>query len=491
MTQALRFLAVPVVLLSASAVNANAQLISIRTAPVSVGEQFWIYPSQWMGMGGSLALQDLELDPFSNPATASRIGGALIASSPTLYTITESDGFGRTLPITVLGSSSRTFLGGSFAVQELESAFTPRFRGAAPTVVRSDRFAHNLYTFGLAGRSWPEHKLSIGLSGSYAKLEKVHAVDLLYPNSEGIEQSGHLTDLRLGLLKEFSGARYLEAVLVHNKVDMSHEVTYVDGTWAQGVFTPTATRRESNHDRTSTWGAHTYYSVPAPESRWRWATALTANVKTHPKIPNYEFMSIPRDPGNSYAFSFGLGAARQDTISRLSFDFAYEPIWTSTWAEATENIRTDRGFIIPKGAMTVENEFVFSNYAMHVGYARHWTQVGLQLGLGWRTIRYSLDQYNAITDVQREQDESWTEVTPTWGLTFHLPGFDLRYFGRRHGGGFDFAMESKTEVIVPAPDIDIVAAPSNPLSMDVTRVISHQIGISIPIGSSRSGIAKR
>src|SRR5687768_4030003 len=113
MTQALRFLAVPVILLSASAVNANAQLISIRTAPVSVGEQFWIYPSQWMGMGGSLALQDLELDPFSNPATASRIGGALIASSPTLYTITESDGFGRTLPITVLGSSSRTFLGGS------------------------------------------------------------------------------------------------------------------------------------------------------------------------------------------------------------------------------------------------------------------------------------------------------------------------------------------------------------------------------------------
>jgi hypothetical protein len=215
-------------------------------------------------------------------------------------------------------------------------------------------------------------------------------------------------------------------------------------------------------------------------------------VKAHPKIPNYEFMSVPRDPGNSYAFSLGVGAARQTQHGRLALDFVYEPIWLSTWAEASEPIVTERGVIIPQGGMTIENEFVFSNYVLHAGWSRRWSEVELQLGLGWRNMRYFLDQYNAVADQRREQDESWLEITPSWGLSFHFPRFELRYFGHRRGGGFDFGTE---DVVVQAPGDaaptgpDIVAAPSGPLSMEVTRVIAHRIGVSIPIGARHPGVA--
>ena len=478
-----------------TAAPAGAQLVSIRTAPVSIAEQFRVYPSVLKGMGGGLALQDLELDPFSNPAAAARLNGWRLATTPSLYSVPDDDGFGRTLPLTAFGTAGNVFGGVSVAVQELESAFRRNWWG--PWIIEdntrgaghNDRFATNVYTTGMIGRRWPAHKLAVAVSGSYARLEKVHAVDLLYPQSLGIEQGGHVSDLRIGITRELNGDSYLEGVLVRNKVDMAHTVTYADFTFdpATGVWTSDDLRRELNQDRTTTWGVHTKYVGATSPTHWRWAGALSVNVKTHPKIPNYEFMSIPRDPGDSHAFRAAFGAARETDVSRLALDFAYEPIWTSTWAEAAEDIPTERGTIIRKGSMTVENEFVFSNYALHAGYSYQWEELGLQLGIAGRSINYFLDQYNAITDVQREQDESWYELTPTWGATFAFAGFDLRYFGQRHGGSLEFGARRD---FVTAPDVgsgapDIVAAPSGPLSMDVTRVFSHEIGVSVPLGRER------
>ena len=57
------------------------------------------------------------------------------------------------------------------------------------------------------------------------------------------------------------------------------------------------------------------------------------------------------------------------------------------------------------------------------------------------------------------------------------------YFGRR-SGGFEFGVGVATEDAVagPQPGVDIVAAPSGPLNMDVTTVHTHQLGISVPFG---------
>jgi hypothetical protein len=46
-----------------------AQLIGLRTIPVASGDQFLIYPSENLAIGGvRLALSDPLLDPFVNPS---------------------------------------------------------------------------------------------------------------------------------------------------------------------------------------------------------------------------------------------------------------------------------------------------------------------------------------------------------------------------------------------------------------------------------------
>jgi hypothetical protein len=56
------------------AASLPAQLITIRTVPVSQAHQFDIYPSRTLAMGGvSIAVDDPLLDPFANPATGARV----------------------------------------------------------------------------------------------------------------------------------------------------------------------------------------------------------------------------------------------------------------------------------------------------------------------------------------------------------------------------------------------------------------------------------
>jgi hypothetical protein len=473
---------------------AAAQLVNIRTAPVSVSEQFYTFPSQLLGMGGSIALKDLEADPFSNPATGARIKGTIITSTPTLYSMPGDNGFGRTLPVALLTGTATSFGAVSFAPQELESAEPTNFfpfwmcaaNGCPPTITpHRDRFAHNFYSFGMLGQTFPKSRSSIAMSLSYANLDALHAVDLLYPSALSLEQDGHMSDFRLGYLRELDGDRSIEAVLVRNHVDMEHTVTYQNWRWTQTGVIVDDPRVEYNSDKTTTYGAHVGYRHPMPASKWHLAGFVTGNSKTHPKIPNYQFMSIPRDPGNSWAFALGLGAARVDSASLWSFDFTYEPVWTTTWAEAASPMKSASGKTIPTGAPTIENEMVFSNYNMHVGWLHRWDELGLQLGMNVRHISYWLDQYNNVTEQFRQQDEGWSEVTLNWGLTLKFAALELRYFGHNKSGGFEIGARQDMVVTAPGADIDIVAAPSAPLSMDVNRVIIHQFGVSVPVGRKR------
>lgn len=460
-----------------------AQLVTVRTAPVSVAEQFYTFPSERLGMGGGLALRDYEADPFANPATASRIEGTRVTATPTLYRLPQDDGFGRSLPLTIFSSGSSNFMVFSIAPQEIESAQRVDFFGPVPGVRRPDRFSRNLYTFGAIGQKFGSS--SIAVSGSYAKLDALHMVDLLYPDAEAIEQGGHVSDLRIGYLRELPEGRSLEAVLVRNSVDMEHTVTYVDRVWSNVPpvgFVTRPPREELNEDNTTTWGAHLAYTRPMPESNWTLAGAVTANAKSHPHIPNYEFMRIPRDPGNSWAFRMALGAAHVKDRRTISLDVSYEPAWTSTWAEAATEMQSASGRTIAKGAPTVENEMVFSNTNVHAGWEKLVDRnMTVQLGLDVRRVNYWLDQYSHITEIDRTQDEGWTEVMPSWGLKLKFSEFELRYFGHRRGGALDFGGGDPVAVAAPGGDVDVVAAPSSPLNMDVVPVWIHQMGISVPL----------
>jgi hypothetical protein len=482
-----------VCLLVASSSVAPAQLVSVRTAPVVVAEQFFTFPSRLMGMGGGLALQDLEMDPFANPATGSRIHGGLATTSPTVYNLPENSGFGRTFPLAMLYGNGTTFGAASFAAQELESAHRQGGFWGAPVTTRSDRFSHNTYAVGMLGTHLSNNRGAIGFSASYSSLESVHAVDLLYPQADAIDQEGSISDFRVGYLRDFSAGRALEAVIVRNHIDMEHDVTYVDRRWTQtGQIITSPPRVELNRDKTTTWGAHIKYGGALEESDWRLAGAFTANMKTHPKIPNYEFMSIRRDPGDSWALRFGIGAANVDSVTTWAFDLSYEPAWTYTWAEAADPVARPAGDTLPRGAMTIENDFSFSNTNFHVGWMRRMDRVfGLQAGMGVRRVNYWLDQYNHITQQPRQQDESWTELNFSWGATFDFAGIQVRYFGRRSGGAPQLVGQSDEALVsAPQPGVDIVAAPSGPLNMNVTTVHTHQLGVSIPFGRLPQRAAK-
>ena len=140
----------------------------------------------------------------------------------------------------------------------------------------SEASARNLYAFGLLGIRFPEHGLSIGVSGFYADLGAVDGVELLYAMSQEIEQSGHMSDLRLGDPKEWESGQSMDLTLLRNKVRMQHDVTYLNLIW-EPIPPDTfpmpqwRTRVEENLDYTDTWGGHLAFRRPIGGKGGTWA----------------------------------------------------------------------------------------------------------------------------------------------------------------------------------------------------------------------------
>lgn len=491
-------------LLVALAQSAAAQLISIRTVPVAQGDQFAIFPSHNAGMGGvSIAVTDPLLDPFVNPAMGARLGAARFFSSPTVYRISSGAGGGRTLPFGAMMRSGNWYGGLALALQEVDASRRntpiPQFLGIRGSIAPpqfpdpglEEQSNGNAYAFAMLGRVIPEARLSLAGSAGWARLNAVDGVDLLYAGSQRIKQFGHSVDLRLGLVKEWVGGRSLEAIVLHDRFGMTHDVTYLDWFWDPGTQQATQRPRvEENLDRTNTWGLHLEYERPLSESGWRIGWLATGNVMSHPKIPNYEIMNIPRDPGHSYAFNLGIGISRTNGPSTFGVDAIYEPIWSTTWAEALAPIETRLGDTIPANGRTIENHFRFSNALLRMGVSHEMELegvgrvAGLQLGLVVRSIRYQLAQYDNVQVFGRNQRESWREWTPTWGLSLRFPELEIRYRGSViHGTGRPGvnANSGFAAADVGVASAGIIVAPSGPLTLDEVRVVTHQVSLSLPL----------
>src|SRR5690348_5777452 len=102
----LRFPAMRIALAAAALSSARlvgAQLIQIKTLPIADGDQFQFFPSASVGLGGvSIALRDSLLDPFVNPAKASRLNEkskGTFFGSPTSYSVSNNAGGGQTFPV--------------------------------------------------------------------------------------------------------------------------------------------------------------------------------------------------------------------------------------------------------------------------------------------------------------------------------------------------------------------------------------------------------
>ncbi len=486
-------------------VTAAAQIISIKTVPVASGDQFLIIPAQNLGMGGvSIALNDPLIDPFVNPAKGRMTRGAKLFGGSAFYSISGDNGSGRTLPMAVLVGSEKWFGGGAVAIQQLVPA-SPTFQwpwfgfGPIDPPLQSPfrgQLPMNRYGFGLLGTKLPGGRVAIAASISAADLEAIDGVELLYARSLHIKQYGRTVGYRLGLSGDLSGERTFEVLLLHTRINMTHDVTYPGpaGQWLSDDILPpipVETHVARNFDRSNTTGLHLGYVQPMKESGWRIGGILTGNWKSHPKIPEYELphmTPIPRDPGNSWAYNFGLGLSKLDDSSVFGIDFVYEPVWTETWGEAAEAIETAGGFIIPPGGKTVENDFRFSNVVLRIGAAWEYKTSGLQLGLQVRSVNYRLHQLNNIERFNRDQVEHWMEWTPSWGAKLKFPEFQLRYVGRlqlgtgRPGAASPWIAGPRSGQMGDSLLLgDFLVAPTGSLVLQDAEIITHQFYLVVPL----------
>ena len=489
--------AVAAMLASGAGAPLDAQSIPIRTVPVASGDQFLMLPSSSMPMGGvRLAVDDTLYDPWVNPAKGVMIEGASFVTAPTFYSISQNGGGGRTLPVGGVLTSGAWFGGGALALQQIDNDESgdgiffaepailddlSLFPCCVPTPTFEELPARNLYVSGFAGRRLGE-RWAVGVGGSAARLHAMDGVDLLYAGADRIDQSGTVSDIRLGLYR--TGARdRLALMLLHDRVSMEHDVEYAEFVLDTVDMVPVLQRRvEANEDRTRTWGAHLEWDRDLLAPGWRVGASATVNRKSHPKIPNYEIQNIPRDPGTTWAYEAAFGLARTTAATTFGLELALQPIWSDTWQEADAAAAEASGGRFAVGDRTIENEFFFTNVELRTGVSHDVERAGLQLGLEVRSYAYTLDQTDHVESTSRELDESWMEWTPTFGLSYSFTGLDLRYAGRVTTGTGRPGLARSFGGELASPDgADFIVAPRGALTLQDVSVYTHQISIAVPV----------
>ncbi|MEQ1690812.1 MAG: hypothetical protein ABMA00_05970 [Gemmatimonas sp.] len=471
----------------------GAQTISPRTVPVQMGQQFDIIPSDRAAMGGVIiALDDALLDPFVNPAKATRIKSGMLSVAPYFHSQSEARGGGRTLPLSGIATSGKWAFGGLFALQQLDRT---QLTWNAPL---SERSASNQYVTGMIARSL-RNGFAVGASAYLATLEAEQGVDQLYSGSDRILQDGSAADVRVGVTRQWGEGRNFEAILLRSRFDMTHDVHWPAFTrfTAPNVFTPVAERSEHNRDHSTTWGAHSEFSRPVGADGWKLGVLGTVNRLSHPKIPDYrinDVITVPRDPGHTWAYNAGVGMSRIIGSATFGFDVVMEPMYSTTWAEAARDTVTARGVTILKGGHTVDNTFRFSNSLMRFGFEHmapasdSGTHFGVQFGLGVNSIRYRLWQTDQVRDSSRLQREQWMEWTPSLGFKLRSTGYEIRYALSMTCGAGGSCMpcplacgSDVTAASSPVRDGGVIAAPTAALRFNGGRVTTQRLTISLRI----------
>ncbi|MFW6200048.1 MAG: hypothetical protein ACOC8K_05700 [Gemmatimonadota bacterium] len=210
------------------------------------------------------------------------------------------------------------------------------------------------------------------------------------------------------------------------------------------------------------------------------------NYKDHPKIPDYDLVNIPRDPGTTWVWNLGFGVGRSDSEGSCGIDLVFEPIRTETRAVADELIQRPDGGVLLPGDRTVENDFDFGNARVRMGGSRQVGPFEPEVGLQVHSVFCDLVQRDRIEGTTRFQEEHWFEWSPTWGARVDLERLEVSYQGRFATGtgrpGVVTVPELRAGTVNQAAWVDFVPAPSGPLTLDDARVWSHRLEVRIPLG---------
>ena len=98
-----------------------------------------------------------------------------------------------------------------------------------------------------------------------------------------------------------------------------------------------------------------------------------------------------------------------------------------------------------------------------------------------RSYAYHLEQDNHLQGTSRDQDEAWTEWTPTTGTRFRFDDIDLRSTTPvATGTGFPRVDAPVFLETAPASP-DFIVAPGDALTLRNTKVVTHQVRIRVPV----------
>ncbi len=465
------------------ALPALGQTIPIKTVPVAEGNQFLLHPAHSLGFGGlSLALDDPAGDVHRNPARGALAPRMSFHSAPVLYGFTGPDnGSGRTLPIGFVAGGGKLFGGSLVAFQELVAAAP----GAWWNGARLSQTHTNLYASGFAGMQIPGTRLAVAASVFRADLAGVEGVRMLYAGGERVGQDGGMWTFTGGLLAPLGPDGMLDATLTHHRFRMTHtfEPSVLLDWMLPGQVRESITTRAPEHDETNGWAASLRYRRALPDG-WAVGTYAASDWKWHPKIPNYDLMRIPRDPGRSGAYRFGVGAARSLGATTYGLDLIAEPIVSHTWANAPAAVARPEGDVLPAGAKTVDNQFAFRNAHVKLGLLHTGSRLEAGGGLHAHSIGYDLQQHDFVLGRERNLSSRWTEWTLSGRLGILQEGFQVRYTGlltlgtgipSLGGGGFRF------EDAVGAGRADFLVAPASEVWLQKMTVFTHQVSVVVPL----------
>ena len=458
-----------------------AQLVVPRTVPVQQSGQFDLFPSQRASMAGaSIALDDTLLDPFVNPAKTTRLRGVNVFTELVGHSVSMGGGGGQTVPVGVLASRGAWSGGALLALQSLDRSATTPFKNFGPR-------PSNHYTSLLLARQLPRG-VSVGASAFHAQLEGLDGMQGLYQGSDSVGLSGRVTDVRAGLTKQWARGKSAELMVIHYRNDISHDVRFPIGAWDPNTRTVSTLNQFEHHDdRSRIIGAHAEFVMENRDSS-RFGWLATVNRLTHPKIPNYRFSNLPRDPGTTYAYNLGFGAARLADRSTFGLDVIYEPMLSHTWAEAGPGMTDESGVPIAPDTRTVENRFRFSNIKIAVGWSRDLQaradttyETQIDFGLVLHRNSYRLRQENNLSGAVRHQQVAWTEWGPTFGLKMKLRPLEISYRMRLTCSPGACSLAQGDDVVVSPGGPAVIAAPGPVLGLDYGYVFTQRLSITLPL----------
>jgi hypothetical protein len=471
----------------------QGQTVPAKTVASPRGQQFFFLPTSRVGMGELLVAADDPLrDPFLNPA----IKGdwpLRFSLTPTIYRDKRKTVQGRTFPFAALIAGNIWFGTFAFALQELEEA--PKEIFSLPSelngVVDAEEPSRNTYLLGSIGRRIGS-KVSFGLKLAYGELELLDGERRLHPSALALSQAGETRTVTLGTTYTPKPDHSFRATLSNSLVEMEHEWTG----WRRraseipGIPGPAELWSWTDGSRFEAWEGRVHYTLSIPRERLRLTAMASLRKRDQSRVPGYDLVHIPFDPGSTTIGEFGLAWDAVGPLFRLAIEAGVSPgsAETTILADSAQSLN---GTTLQPGDPAFGHDFRFNNWWATAGVDVPIRSGGFQLGLGARGHRFRLDQRDHLRGEDHEYKISWTEWMPSLGVRAVIWGVEMGYAVRLINRGTapcdPHSYRSRCRPWpVPYHFTGLRVAPTLPEDLPDFSFTTHQLTVSVPLGRARS-----